>query len=95
MTILNPELTSETAMQLTQKFFDLQGISRPDLMAQTFLDSVQGLVLTPDYFCARVMHACSEPHYESISLDDDIAAILSDKPEDADHYIDRLYAELL
>ena len=41
------------------------------------------------------MHACSEPHYESINLDDDIATILSDKPEDADHYIDKLYAELL
>lgn len=41
------------------------------------------------------MHACSEPYYESISLNDDITAILSDKPGDADHYIDKLYAELL
>lgn len=37
---------------------------------------------------------CSEPVYEAISLEDDIGAILSGKPADADHFIDKEYARI-
>ena len=55
---------------------------------------MQGLVLTPDYFCSAVVKVCSEPVYEAISLEDDIAEIMKDKPADADHAIDALYKEI-
>ncbi len=53
-----------------------------------FLAALQGLFLTPDFFCAAVVKVCQEPHYEPLSLETDIDTIMQGKPADADHYID-------
>ena len=67
---------------------------RPDLEADVFLTSLQNLVLTPKYFCSAVVKLCNHPQYEAIDLGEDIAAIMKDKPADADHAIDALYKEI-
>ena len=64
----NPHLTGSVMTKVAQTFFTEMGLSRPDLMANTFLTSMQGLILTPDYFCSRVIKVCTEPRFESISL---------------------------
>mmetsp|Transcript_21747 Transcript_21747/g.26808 ORF Transcript_21747/g.26808 Transcript_21747/m.26808 type:complete len:86 (+) Transcript_21747:174-431(+) len=72
----------------------MQGISRPDLEAQSFTLALQGLLLTPDYFCARTVKMCSTPVYKTMSMQNDIADIMAKKPADAHHFIDKLYAEI-
>ena len=91
MNVVNPALSSADFYKVAQLFFKMQGISRPDLEADSFLGALQGLVLTPDYFCSAVLKACSEPAYVARDLGEDIAEIMKGKPADADHAIDALY----
>ena len=58
------------------------------------LGSLKELILTPNYFCSRIIGLCAEPKYDTISLEDDIKRLLTGKPSDADGYIDRLYKEI-
>ena len=58
------------------------------------MTALADLVLTPDYFCSRIVKLCATPVYETISLEEDVGQILSNKPSDADHFIDRLYEEM-
>lgn len=92
MNIVNPALSGDLATQTATLFFQLNAISRPDLEAESFLKALQGLILTPDYFCANVVKVCAEPRYEPLSLESAIDSIMEKKPADADHYIDKLYA---
>ena len=46
--------------------------------------------MTPDYFCSEIVKVCKS-RYEAISLEDDIAKIMSDKPASSDFAIDKLY----
>ena len=94
MGVINPALSTDTMNQVAQLYFKNAGISRPDLDADSLLTALQGLVLTPDYFCSAVAKVCSQPVYEAINLEDDIAEIMKDKPADADHAIDALYKKI-
>ena len=58
------------------------------------MHALQGLVLTSDFFCSAVIKVCEYPHYEPLSLETDIATIMQGKPADAEHFIDRMYAEI-
>jgi len=79
---------------MAELYFTAQDLNRPDLEAQQFWLALQGLVLTPDYFCARTLGVCSEPKYETISLEEDITRIMADMPAEADHALDKLYAQI-
>ena len=68
LAVANPHLTGNVMTKVAQTFLTEMGLSRPDLMANTFLTSMQGLLLTPDYFCSRVIKVCTEPQFETISL---------------------------
>ena len=81
-------------LKIAEAYFSKQGIQRADLEAESLTTALQGLLLTPDYFCAHTLKVCDSPIYETMSLQDDIAAILADKPADADFHIDSLYAEI-
>ena len=42
--------------------------------------NLRKLVLHPTYFCARVLGVCSSPVYKTMSVNDFVNRVLSDKP---------------
>ena len=68
----------------------MEGMRRYDLDAESFVSALGQLILTPEYFCSQTIKVCPKL-YEPISLDDDIALILSGLTLDSHGYIDREY----
>ena len=60
---------------LAEYFFQIQGVRRYDLEAQSFVGALGKLILTPEYFCSQTIKVCPQI-YEPINLDEDVARIL-------------------
>lgn len=65
-----------------------------ELDADIVADSLSQLILTPDYFCGKIVKLCDDgPQYDDITDDEAIAAILKDKPKEleSNDFIDKLH----
>ena len=92
MAVVNQSLPT-VGLQLAEYFLQLQEDLRYDLDAEVLVDSLQQLILTPDYFCSQTIKVCPQL-YEAIKLEDDIRSILKDMPVDASDYVNQLYREI-
>lgn len=68
----------------------------PDLSAAAVTQSLSQLILTPDYFCNRVVKLCDFVKYYDIDDQQDIAGILTNKPKSvkSNKFVNDLHAKI-
>ena len=60
--------------------FEAANVWDAENSVKSTVEALSQLILTPEYFCNKVVRKCSEVQYIEIDVQDDINTILHDKP---------------
>ncbi|CDW88676.1 ser thr protein phosphatase family protein [Stylonychia lemnae] len=91
----NDHIKDEGVLKAIDMFF--QALNAQSQTPYTFADSLSQLILTPDYFCGKIVKLCENgPEYKEIDSTDAIRKILKNKQPHMQNndYIDTIYKQI-